>query len=300
MYTPRDLANEKQHIFFKLLSFAIYSNLLYIVLLFFTIMVYAKTTGEYSSVENIINRLDAGFFITLNEFAITIMGIILFKQNKDFLVCEFKTVNRHFSTVNFILYLLLLICFSILGTGILHFSSVNLDNYFNTLDNKNPLSLIFIIIIAPFIEEILFRGIVQKPLEKYGKLFAITISSILFAIYHGNLIQGIYAFLCGMLLGFVASEYSIKYSLILHTFNNLISTITENKPFTELYKNIHINIPIMVFATFFVVWYILEKYPVLKNYLRVNRPIFDGAYRICFISLPFICFAIICLLPIFI
>ena len=42
MYTPKDLKNEGQHIFFKLLSFVIYSNLLYVVLLFLTVMIYAR------------------------------------------------------------------------------------------------------------------------------------------------------------------------------------------------------------------------------------------------------------------
>ena len=115
-----------------------------------------------------------------------------------------------------------------------------------------------------------------------------------------NIIQGIYAFICGLLLGFVASEYSLKYSVILHVFNNLISTIIENKPFTELYKNHFANTSVMIISAFFAVWYILEKYPVLKNYSKVNRPIFDGAYRICLLSLPVILFAVICLLPIFI
>ena len=216
------------------------------------------------------------------------------------MIQEFKTVNRHFSTINFILYLFLLVCFSILGTGILHFSSINLEGYFNTINGKSPLSLIFIIVIAPVIEEILFRGVVLKPLEKYGKLLAIVISSLLFAIYHGNIIQGIYAFICGLLLGFVASEYSLKYSVILHIFNNLISTIIENKPFTELYKNHFANTSVMIISAFFAVWYILEKYPVLKNYSKVNRPVFEGEYRICLLSLPVILFAVICLLPIFI
>ena len=296
MYTPKDLKNEGQHIFFKLLSFVIYTNLLYVVLLFLTVMLYAKITGEYSSVESIINQLDTRFFTILNEISVTIIGIGLFFRNKEFLIQEFKTVNRHFSTINFILYLFLLVCFSILGTGILHFSSINLEGYFNTINGKSPLSLIFIIVIAPVIEEILFRGVVLKPLEKYGKLLAIVISSI----YHGNIIQGIYAFICGLLLGFVASEYSLKYSVILHIFNNLISTIIENKPFTELYKNHFTNTSVMIISAFFAVWYILEKYPVLKNYSKVNRPVFEGEYRICLLSLPVILFAVICLLPIFI
>ena len=108
MYTPKDLKNEGQHIFFKLLSFVIYSNLLYVVLLFLTVMIYARITGEYSSVESIINQLDTRFFTILNEISITIIGGVLFYRNKGFLIQEFKTVNRHFSTINFILYLFLL------------------------------------------------------------------------------------------------------------------------------------------------------------------------------------------------
>ena len=96
MYTPKDLKNEGQHIFFKLLSFVIYTNLLFVVLLFLTVMLYAKITGEYSSVESIINQLDTRFFTILNEISVTIIGIGLFFRNKEFLIQEFKTVNRHF------------------------------------------------------------------------------------------------------------------------------------------------------------------------------------------------------------
>ena len=78
MYTPKDLKNEGQHIFFKLLSFVIYSNLLYVVLLFLTVMLYAKITGEYSSVESIINQLDTRFFTILNEISVTIIATLCF------------------------------------------------------------------------------------------------------------------------------------------------------------------------------------------------------------------------------
>ena len=146
----------------------------------------------------------------------------------------------------------------------------------------------------------MFRGIIQKPLEKYGKMLAIVVSSLLFAIYHGNIIQGIYAFICGLLLGFVASEYSLKYSVILHVFNNLISTIIENKPFTELYKNHFANTSVMIISAFFAVWYIFRKISCFENYSKVNRPILTEHTELCLSSLPVILFAVICLLPIFI
>ena len=70
---------------------------------------------------------------------------------------------------------------------------------------------------APFSEELLFRGIFyRKAREAFGgkmageterqnravraRRAAAVVSSLMFGIYHGNLVQGIYAFLIGMLL----------------------------------------------------------------------------------------------------
>lgn len=300
MYTPKDLKSDSRQVFFKLLSFVIYSNIIYIVFVFISIMLYAYITGEYSSVENALNSIDSRFFTLINESGITLVGIGLFVKNKAFFIEEFKKTNRRISSLNFMIYLFILFCLGILGTGLLHLSSLKFDNYFDTINSKSPVSIIFIILIIPIVEELLFRGTVQKPLEKYGKFFAIIISSLVFAIYHGNLIQGIYAFICGLLLGFTASEYSLKYSVFLHIFHNISSVIVENKPFTAIYKNQHRTLSIVIVSLFFILWYLWEKYPVIKNYIKLNRPIFTGAYRICLISLPVILFAIINLLPVII
>jgi membrane protease YdiL (CAAX protease family) len=77
-------------------------------------------------------------------------------------------------------------------------------------------------ILAPVTEEILFRGLVQRSLMPYGKKFAIFGSAFLFGIFHGNLVQTPYAFLVGLILGYVASEYSIAWAMLLHLINNMI------------------------------------------------------------------------------
>ncbi|MBP3888371.1 MAG: CPBP family intramembrane metalloprotease [Cellulosilyticum sp.] len=76
--------------------------------------------------------------------------------------------------------------------------------------------------IGPIAEEIIFRGFALKGLEKYGKRFAITISAILFGLYHGNLIQSLLAIGTGLVLGYVAEEYSIKWAILMHVINNFI------------------------------------------------------------------------------
>ena len=77
-------------------------------------------------------------------------------------------------------------------------------------------------VLAPVSEEILFRGLVQKELMPFGRRFAVFCSAFTFGIFHGNLLQSGFAFLVGLVLGYVASEYSIVWAMLLHMINNLV------------------------------------------------------------------------------
>ena len=77
-------------------------------------------------------------------------------------------------------------------------------------------------VLAPLAEELLFRGFVLRTLRPYGKRFAILGSAFLFGLFHGNLLQTPYAFLMGLVLGYVAAEYSIRWAMGLHLFNNFV------------------------------------------------------------------------------
>ena len=76
--------------------------------------------------------------------------------------------------------------------------------------------------VAPVTEELIFRGYIQGALSRYGKKFSILCSAFLFGIFHGNLVQTPYAFLAGLLLGYVAAEYHIGWAIGIHTFNNFV------------------------------------------------------------------------------
>ena len=70
---------------------------------------------------------------------------------------------------------------------------------------SHKLGFITIGIIAPIAEEYVFRGAILRVLcdmaGKHRQWVAIALSAALFAIVHGNMAQGIGAFLCGLLLG---------------------------------------------------------------------------------------------------
>ena len=77
-------------------------------------------------------------------------------------------------------------------------------------------------ILAPVSEELLYRGLVQRTLMPFGKRLAILGSAFLFGVMHGNIMQIPFAFLVGLVLGYVASEYSIAWAMLLHMINNLV------------------------------------------------------------------------------
>lgn len=77
-------------------------------------------------------------------------------------------------------------------------------------------------LLAPIWEEVLFRGYILRAMQPFGKRFAVLTSAFLFAVFHGNLLQMPYAFLMGLLLGYMTVEYSLIWSVLLHMFNNLV------------------------------------------------------------------------------
>lgn len=70
------------------------------------------------------------------------------------------------------------------------------------MEMQSPWILFIVVgIIAPISEELIFRALVQQRIRDYiGKKWAIFLSALCFGIYHGNMLQFIYAALLGILL----------------------------------------------------------------------------------------------------
>lgn len=90
---------------------------------------------------------------------------------------------------------------------------------------SHKLGFITIGIIAPIAEEYVFRGAILRVLcdmaGKHRQWVAIALSAALFAIVHGNMAQGIGAFLCGLLLGWMyVRTGSIMPGVVFHWVNN--------------------------------------------------------------------------------
>ena len=94
-----------------------------------------------------------------------------------------------------------------------------------TVYPNNPVALIlygvFLTIVPAFFEEILFHGVILYALRRHGDTFALILSSVLFAIMHGNLPSAMNAFVMGIIIGyFVIRTGSLLTGIILHFINN--------------------------------------------------------------------------------
>ncbi|MCQ2440796.1 MAG: CPBP family intramembrane metalloprotease [Clostridia bacterium] len=77
-------------------------------------------------------------------------------------------------------------------------------------------------------EEFCFRGIIFGFLKKYGDMFALIASSILFGVMHGNFEQMPFAILVGLVLGLIRIKTgSLWGSIALHFYNNFTSVVFE-------------------------------------------------------------------------
>ncbi|HBT95822.1 MAG TPA: hypothetical protein DEB24_06980 [Coriobacteriia bacterium] len=85
--------------------------------------------------------------------------------------------------------------------------------------------ILYIVLLGPIVEEIMFRGAIMRALQPYGKNFAIVVSSLLFGLYHLIFLQGIFAFFAGLVLAYCAMRFSLKWAMLLHIMNNGISVV---------------------------------------------------------------------------
>ena len=134
------------------------------------------------------------------------------------------------------LVLVLNILLALFGNGFSNLPMISnllsLDEGFKQVNSilgktSNIWTLFFVVLGAPIIEEYVFRRMCYGVLRKYGNTIkALIFSSILFALFHGNIVQGIYAFILGLGLGYLYEvSNNILITILAHAFSNLAAVL---------------------------------------------------------------------------
>lgn len=91
-------------------------------------------------------------------------------------------------------------------------------------------TILFVVFVGPFMEELIFRLFILLPARKFMPFFAANIlQAALFGIYHMNLVQGIYAFLFGLFIGYIMKcTDSIISCICFHIMFNLTGLLLDD------------------------------------------------------------------------
>ncbi len=117
------------------------------------------------------------------------------------------------------------------------------------MSNPMVFQILSLCFAAPMIEELIYRGIIFQRLKEYTDDSAAMIgSACIFGLVHGNLVQGLYAAILGVLLCYVYEKYdTILAPVCLHMATNITALIMSYLPLsTWISQNIVLRILFML------------------------------------------------------
>lgn len=82
------------------------------------------------------------------------------------------------------------------------------------------------VIMAPIMEELVFRKFVLDRLAGYGPAVSMFVSALVFGLAHGNFYQFFYAFLLGLIFAYIYLRTGkVRYSMLLHMMINFCGSV---------------------------------------------------------------------------
>ena len=129
--------------------------------------------------------------------------------------------------------------------NIILFGLNNLYHFTNKFEVSTIPIIIQIIcsgILGPILEELVFRGIVYNKLKTFNKpMISIILTSVIFALFHSNIIDAIYAFIVSFILIYIYEKYkTLKAPILMHISLNttiilMLNLIIQNYLVFNLY-----------------------------------------------------------------
>ena len=92
--------------------------------------------------------------------------------------------------------------------------------------DSNPLKIVVMVILAPLVEEYVFRKQILDRTRKYGEKLAVFLSALTFGLFHLNLFQFFYTFGLGWLLAYIYMRTGrLRYPVLIHSIVNFVGSV---------------------------------------------------------------------------
>ena len=257
---------------------------------------------DFVTEELVRNITDAG-----NIFGAAIAILVFYKKQK---IAFLPTVKTHHQKLSFkqvaIIIVLLLGCQFVfnqvanifeVALNVIGFSAKK-EVELATVGHDSMMYFLYAAFMGPLIEELVMRGGIAYRLQKYGKVFSIIFSAIVFGFFHMNFVQGIFAFLVGIILAYIAIEYSFGWAVFFHILNNFGFNLILGTFMTSMVGDSQaemISLTIMAIAAVASVILLGIYRKEIMQYLQENRTV-KGMYKVAFSSILGGVFFIICII----
>ena len=257
---------------------------------------------DFVTEELVQNITDAG-----NIFGSAIAILVFYKKQK---IAFLPTVKTHRQTLSLkqvaIIIILLLGCQFVfnqvanvfeVALNVIGFSAKK-EVELATVGHHSIMYFLYAAFMGPLVEELVMRGGIAYQLQKYGKVFSIIFSAIVFGFFHMNFVQGVFAFLVGIMLAYIAIEYSFGWAVFFHILNNFGFNLILGTFMTSMVGEAQaetISLTIMSIAAVASVILLGMFRKQIIQYVQENRTA-KGTYKVAFSSILGGVFFIICII----
>ena len=257
---------------------------------------------DFVTEELVRNITDAG-----NIFGSATAILVFYKKQK---IAFLPTVKTHRQTLSLkqvaIIIILLLGCQFVfnqvtnifeVALNVIGFSAKK-EVELATVGHHSIMYFLYAAFMGPLVEELVMRGGIAYRLQKYGKVFSIIFSAIVFGFFHMNFVQGVFAFLVGIMLAYIAIEYSFGWAVFFHILNNFGFNLILGTFMTSMVGESQaemISLTIMAIAAIASVVLLGMYRKQIIQYVQENRTA-KGTYKVAFSSILGGVFFIICII----
>ena len=175
---------------------------------------------------------------------------------------------------------------------------ITMPDYSIPVSIPGAVSYVISVVIAPaFIEEMVFHGIIMQSMRRFGDIFALVSSALIFGIFHLNLMQMPYCFIMGLCIGYlVMRSGSLWVGILIHLFNNgvvvafeFLSPYMSNKVW--YIANSAYNLVCVILSVIAII-VLLMKYKDMFRFEPSKSVLAPGKKALYFITSPALLFAL--------
>ncbi|MCB2291455.1 CPBP family intramembrane metalloprotease [Clostridium sp. CS001] len=214
--------------------------ILYFMIYIFTTFICSIAYGLIYSVMNVgkVNQSELTALILKNQFLVAaVAGVITLgiyvlmfrkKELNLFQLCKFRKLSLKNSSIIILSCIgLAFVSSSLVSLLINKFPSYSETSNAIASNTNSVLGVISVVLIIPIFEEVLFRGLIFNELKNHlNIIIAIILQGAIFALAHGNMLQGIYTFIMGVVIAIVYNKIqSILAPMLFHVLYNLFGSI---------------------------------------------------------------------------